>query len=150
MGQTKDMTRSTLKARMKRKRKHSVQTVCRKTFIPWLHLCFQSSLKSYNQLGSIKRIEMTSVKTTKSYSVSLLLSAYRDQEKWENTAPLYSLSLAHQGSHPKPSCTSPSDTNIESLLGIRLLPKLSQEMAEQANYLTGSISHFKTCLWGTL
>lgn len=44
----------------------------------------------------------------------------------------------------------PSDTNIESLLGIKLRPKLSQEMAEQANYLTGNIFHFKTRLWGTL
>lgn len=67
------------------------------------------------------------------------------------TATLYSLSLAPLiQHHPKPSCMSPSDTNIESLLGIRLLPKLSQEMVEQANYLAGNISHFKTCLWGTL
>lgn len=47
---------------------------------------------------------------------------------------------------------SQSDTHIVkiALLGIRLLPKLSQEMVEQANYVTGNIIHFKTCLRGTL
>lgn len=73
------------------------------------------------------------------------------RKRGENTATLYSFLLAAlMRQHPTPSCMSTSDTNIESSLGIRLLPKLSQEMVEQANYLTGNIIHFKTCLWGTL
>lgn len=40
-------------------------------------------------------------------------------------------------------------TQIYCLLGIRLLPKLSQEMVEQANYRRGNIIHFETYLQGT-
>lgn len=61
-----------------------------------------------------------------------------------------SLLFSSTTDRPKPSCMTPSDTNSESSLGIRLLPKLSQEMVEQANYLTGNIIHFKIRLWGTL
>lgn len=70
----------------------------------------------------------------------------------EYTATLHShfLPAALINHKPKLTWMFPSDTNIESLLGIKLRPKLSQEMAERANYLTGNIFHFKTRLWGTL
>lgn len=54
--------------------------------------------------------------------------------------------LIHHQLKPK----SPSETNLETSLGIKLLFKLSQEMVEQANYLTGNILHFRARLWGAL
>lgn len=94
----------------------------------------------------MKLTEETSMKTTKSYSICRQLERTGEKGVTTETERKYShhIFCALIQHHPKTSCNlHPTHTGTESLLGNKLLPKLSQEMVDQANYLTGNIIHLR-------